>query len=138
MSKSRFPRQVSTRAGLSWALEEEHRGFVEGQRATIAPARDDGDDDFAPVYATPDGASVVASGLVFVRFAEGTRAEQRTDDLAGAGFEIVEVPGYARHAAWVRARSGGIGASLRGLAALEALEGVESVEPQMLRPRALR
>jgi hypothetical protein len=94
--------------------------------------------DVGPVYESPDGALVVPTGLVFVRFADGSSAEARRADLERAGFEIVQVPGYAPHAAWVRARSGGIAASLGRLDVLTALPGVQHVEPQMLSERVGR
>jgi hypothetical protein len=86
-----------------------------------------------PVYATPEGSLAVPTGLVFVRFAEGTSVAARRGDLERLGFELVEVPSYARHAAWVRARGEeGIGSALGQAADLATLPGVEHVEPQML------
>jgi len=86
-----------------------------------------------PVYATPDGSLAVPTGLIFLRFAEGTSAAEHRGDFERLGFELVEVPSYARHAAWVRARNnGGIGAALAHAADLATLPGVEHVEPQML------
>jgi hypothetical protein len=95
-------------------------------------------EEVGPVYAAPDGSLVVPTGLLFVRFAEGTSAADRRDELERAGYELVQIPGYAPHAAWVRARTGGIPASLRNVAGLEAIPGVENVEPQMLREKAKR
>jgi hypothetical protein len=91
-----------------------------------------------PVYAAPDGPLAVPTGLLFIRFAEGTSAAGRRAELERAGLEIVQIPGYAPHAAWVRARDGGIGASLEKVPAAEALPGVENVEPQMLMDSARR
>jgi hypothetical protein len=91
-----------------------------------------------PVYAAPDGPLVVPTGRVFVRFREGVAAAQRRDELDRAGYELLDVPRYAPHTAWVRARAGGIGASLRGIGELQRLPDVDNVEPQMLLERAKR
>jgi hypothetical protein len=92
-----------------------------------------------PVYVTdPGGSQAVPSGLVFVRFGEKMSARDHEGAIAAAGYEIVEVPPYALHAAWVRARDGSIPTALNGVERLEAIDGVENVEPQMLRPRSLR
>jgi hypothetical protein len=86
------------------------------------------------VYAlTPRGAPAVPTGLVLVRFAEGVPATRRGDMLARHGFTLVDVLPYAPGAAWVRAISGGISASLIGIPTLESLPDVVNVEPQMLR-----
>lgn len=94
--------------------------------------------DWGPVYVTSDGVPAVPTGLLFVRFAEGTSAASRRDELERAGFEVVTVPRYAPHAAWVRARDGGVAASLEKIAEVEAIPGVENVEPQMLIESARR
>ena len=87
----------------------------------------------SPAYQLqPDGALAVPTGQVFVRFAEGVAAETRREELARAGYEVVQLLAYAPQAAWVRARSGGIAEALTGIPALEALADVENVEPQML------
>lgn len=85
-----------------------------------------------PVYARPDGPLAVPTGKLFVRFGEGSAAAEHRAALERAGYEIVKVPGYAPHAAWVRARGGDLAAGLRGMSALAALPGVEHVEPEML------
>jgi len=87
---------------------------------------------------TPRGAPAVPTGLVLVRFAEGVVATRRGDMLAREGFTLVDVLPYAPGAAWVRAISGGISASLAGIKALESLPDVVNVEPQMLRPPVRR
>lgn len=93
----------------------------------------------APVYvADPGGSRAVPSGLVFVRFEEKRSARDHEGAITAAGYEIVEIPPYALHAAWVRASEGSIPAALKGVERLEAIDGVENVEPQMLRPRSLR
>lgn len=85
-----------------------------------------------PVYAAADGPLAVPTGLLFVRFKEGTLADDRRDDLERAGFAVVKVPRSAPHAAWVRARKGGIATSLARMSVLAAMPDVENVEPQML------
>lgn len=93
----------------------------------------------APIYvADPGGSRAVPSGLVFVRFEEKRSARDHEGAITAAGYEIVEIPSYALHAAWVRASEGSIPTALKGVERLEAIDGVENVEPQMLRPRSLR
>jgi hypothetical protein len=92
-----------------------------------------------PVYAlTRHGAPAVPTGLVLVRFREGIDATACGEVMAREGFTIHDVPPYAPSAAWVKAASGGIPASLRGIPALESLPDVVNVEPQMVRPSARR
>ena len=91
-----------------------------------------------PVYALPEGPLAVPTGLLFVRFKEGTAAAEHREEIERSGYEIVQIPGYAPNAAWVRPRNGDIATSLRGMRALESLPGVENVEPQMLMANAKR
>lgn len=92
-----------------------------------------------PVYRLQGkGPPAVASGRLFVRFAEGICAQERTLDFSRAGFAVEEIPAYAPNAAWVRATKGGIAASLLGLRNLEVLPDVENIEPQMLMRPARR
>ena len=92
-----------------------------------------------PLYGTsPSASPQVPTGLVSIRFAEDMRAEDQRDRLAAAGYEIVRVPGYAPHAAWVKAASGSIRDSLEGLERLLALPGVQAVEPELLGEREWR
>jgi len=84
------------------------------------------------------GGAATPTGRVLVRFADAPTRERRTKDIEAAGYRIEEVLAYAPQAAWVRARSGDAAESLSKLARLEAIPGVEEVEPQMLRPRALK
>ena len=93
----------------------------------------------SPVYALePDGDRAVPSGRLFVRFEAGVQAITRSDDLARAGYEVLDIPQYASQTAWVRATDGDIAAALRGLDRLERVEDVENVEPQMLRAMGWR
>jgi hypothetical protein len=105
-------------------------------RATASA--ESGATEIGPVYLSPDGVLAVPTGLVFVRFAKGTSAHARRADLERAGFEIVQVPAYAPHAAWVRARTGGIAGSLAGVVELDTIPGAQNAEPQMLMERVAR
>lgn len=92
-----------------------------------------------PVYSLgPKGPPVVPTGLVFVRFKEGVRVEERGEILSRAGYTVTQALSYAPHAAWVRASSGGVAEALSGIANLEALPDVVNVEPQMLGERVRR
>lgn len=85
-----------------------------------------------PVYRRTGGGLAVPTGRAFVRFAEGEDAAGHAGDLAAAGYEIEEVPSYARHAAWVRPAGGGVVEGLRNLDRLQRVPGVEAAEPQLL------
>ena len=92
-----------------------------------------------PVYRAAGGGPIaVPTGRVFVRFGEGTRAEDRADELGAAGFAVESVPGYAPQAAWLRARSGRLTDALGDLDAVRGLPGVELVEPQLVAEAARR
>jgi hypothetical protein len=131
-------RRSAPAADAVMLLEGGRIAVVRGDVARATPGVESGAARIGPVYLSADGVRVVPTDLVFVRFAEGTAAEARRADLERAGFEIVDVPGYAPHAAWVRARDGGIAASLEGLGDLRALPGVQHVEPQLLMERVAR
>lgn len=89
--------------------------------------------ELLPVYRLGgSGPVAVATGRVLVRFAEDVSAEERAADLARVGFAVVDLLAHAPNAAWVRAKDGGVAASLVGLKSLATLPGVEHVEPQML------
>jgi hypothetical protein len=93
----------------------------------------------SPVYELlPGGANAVPTGLVFIRFAEGDSAGAHEKEINRAGYEVAESLAYAPHAAWLRARSGSIADALNRLPELEKVPGVVNIEPQMLRPRALK
>jgi hypothetical protein len=92
-----------------------------------------------PVYsAGPDGPIAVPTGRVFVRFAEGVRADERRDALTALGFEIERTMSYAKNAAWVSSADGGVAHALERLPQLESLPDVMHVEPQLLMERALK
>jgi hypothetical protein len=101
-------------------------------------AAPDAPDTTAVYGTTPSGSPQVPTGLVSIRFAEDVRAQDQRDRLATAGYEIVRVPGYAPHAAWVRATSGSIRDSLEGIERLLALPGVQAVEPELLGERVFK
>ena len=127
----------ATEPGASYLMNE-------GQIAVFEGLPDEGSLAGAPgklsaVYSlTPSGSPAVATGLVFIRFADGVTIGERTQEIQEAGFEVAETLSYAPNAAWLRARSGDIADALNGLRAVEKISNVESVEPQMLMESARR
>jgi hypothetical protein len=109
-----------------------------GKTTVVGGPPQPADREAGPVYELSDGSRVVPTGRLFVRFAAGTPARERAGDLSRAGLEIVEVPGYAPHAAWVRPREAGAAAALSMLGKAAALPDVENVEPELLRERSKR
>ena len=92
-----------------------------------------------PVYRLGEqGPLAVATGAVFIRFAEGDAVEAHRSEIEQVDFRIDRGPAYATHAAWVRPSSGRVDEALVRLPDLLALPGVESVEPQMLLESARR
>ncbi len=67
----------------------------------------------------------IATGRIFVRFAEGTDAAAQAPALQAAGFTLEAVPSYAPHAAWVLPTTGTI-------EDLRLLPGVEHAEQQVV------
>jgi hypothetical protein len=152
----RFPRQVPGPGGKDYRRLDSHYAVhgTAAAEASVAPAftlgdgsirvYERGDDERPPeapvsaVYAQEDGPPAVPTGDVFVRFVEGVRVEERRRQLKSVGYDIVRVPSYAPHAAWVRASGGDAAESLRGMAALQAVGDVVGVEPQMLMRAARR
>jgi len=95
--------------------------------------------DARPVYVLqPGGTPAVPTGLVFVRFKEGVKPNERTRDIEKAGYEIEQTLDYAPEAAWLRAKSGEIADALKGIDKLARIADVENVEPQMLMRRVSR
>jgi hypothetical protein len=90
------------------------------------------------VYADASGAIAVPTGRVFVRFLEAVRADGERARLRDAGFDVVEIPAYAPHCAWVEAADHDPATALVRISALRALAGVAHVEPQLVRPRAMK
>jgi hypothetical protein len=138
----RDPDLLAAQGSVPEALAAEPAGEVPGEGLALASAAPDAAAPAAElarvtaVYRAGEGGPVgVPTGEVFVRFAAGTRAANHRSALAAAGFEIKEVPAYAPHAAWVRARSHDAAEALAGLGRLAALPGVENVEPQLLSAR---
>ena len=146
MSKSpTLGRRADVRAGrraLHGVRDPERLRGVEFtlQRGAIVVCRDDADQrgaaprDSTPVYALANGAPSVPTGRVFVRLAEGERAEARRADFERAGYALREVVSYAPHAAWLEAKDGGTAAALARVDGLLAMDGLHVVEPQMLTP----
>lgn len=103
------------------------------------PAQDRGIADVGPVYAAgPEGPFAVPTGRVFVRFANGVRADERKKQFEKAGFEIDKTLSYAPNAIWLRPATGGVHRALPALASLSKLPDVEHVEPQLLLERELK
>jgi hypothetical protein len=108
-------------------------GRISVERAERPPEADLDETKVGPVYRQPIGGRLaVPTGRVFVRFAEGDRADAHRADLSSAGYDLEEVPSYAPHAAWVRPRSGRIVEGLAQLDRLRRLPALEYVEPEMI------
>jgi hypothetical protein len=126
-----------------YALHRGPTGMYDDQAITIVEGKP-GDREIktgnvGPLYALkPAGTPAVPTGLVFIRFAAGVKAADRTEDLERAGYEIARTVEYSPAAAWVRSASDNIAQALNGIPALEKIKGVENVEPQMLMARASR
>lgn len=88
------------------------------------------------MYESPNGRLVYPTGKVWVRFAKGIDARDRTADLAGAGYTIETSPGYAPHGAFVVAADAA--SALKEMEKLRSLEGVEHVEPQLVQEASRR
>ena len=74
----------------------------------------------------------VATGRLWVRFAEGIDATQKREKVEKVGCSLEELPPWTARGAWVRASSGKAVDALAAAAVLAGLPGVEHVEPQML------
>lgn len=85
------------------------------------------------VYRSPAGELVAPTGGLFLRFREGARAADRRGALLAIGLEIVRVPSFAPHTAYVRARSGDVAETLRLVGEVVRMPDVEGVEVEMLR-----
>lgn len=102
-------------------------------------ARMPADAKISPVYTLPSGSALaIPTGKVFVRLAEAVPIDSRQAAIQAAGYEIVDRPPYAPHAAWVQARSGSMADALQHLSRLTAIPDVANVEPQLLTQRSLR
>ncbi len=90
-----------------------------------------------PVYwLEPNGAPAVPTGRIFIRFEDYIHAEEKCDVLKTIGYQVVDIPSYASHTAWIRAESESIAASLSNTSRLHSISDVRHFEPQML--KALR
>jgi hypothetical protein len=118
-------------------LDDGTIAVFQGEPDEVAAAAQAG--SLVPVYGLePSGLPAVPTGQVFIRFAEGIKAEERRQEINQAGYEIVESLSYAPQAAWLRARSDDIADALAEISKLEQLPDVENVEPQMLKESARR
>jgi hypothetical protein len=91
-----------------------------------------------PAYELSGGTPATPTGRILVRFKDAAALQASRKEIEAAGYKIEELLSYAPQAAWVRAASGDTAESLTRIAMLESLNGVEEIEPQMLRPRALK
>jgi len=148
-SSSAQPRPAYTLADDLIATHSAQRGgdetllWHEGGDIKIEPADADvhgvNAAAIGPVYRDADGGRVaVPTGRALVRFGDNDEAQRHADELAAAGFDLEQPLSYAPQAAWVRASSGLITDTLRGLASLERLPGVRHVEPQLISEAARR
>jgi hypothetical protein len=136
---SREWRAVPVRPGAS--APHEARWVLEDPALAIVPAGSVGAGVLRslPVYAqAPGGVLAVASGRVFVRLAEGASVRSLQSSFGAVGCQIEDVPRWAPHTAWLVASSGEVTAALAAMPSLRAIPGVVHVEPQLLRPRALK
>ena len=122
---------------VKWKSREDAITVFEGEpwnlETAIAPER------LRPVYRLlPDGPMVIPTGMVFARFEESLKAEERSSQLAEAGYEIDTVPAYAPHCAWLKPADGQVSSGLARIATLRKVPGIVNVEPQMLGPSAKR
>jgi hypothetical protein len=114
-------------------IDAEHHYAIHAGTPTEAHT----DDDVIPVYsAGADGPLAVPTGRVFVRFADGIKAADRSASLQKLGLAIEKTLSYAPSAAWVTTVAGDATATLDHLAALEKLPDVTHVEPQMVMQRS--
>ncbi len=84
------------------------------------------------------GPPAVATGMIFLRFAEGVRLKAQAERLAAAGYVIARPHPHAGNAGWVTAASGRPADALARLSALEALTDLLVIEPVLLMERVPR
>ena len=107
--------------------------------STTAICRDNGKGtesfEWAPVYRLGQyGQISVATGLIFVTFAEGVSLEQVEERLKEAGFVVDnDSPDVG---AWLRHESGSIKAALENYPAIICFKQILTAEPQFLMQRA--
>jgi hypothetical protein len=136
-------RQVTGKVALESRGGDSEKGtsLADAGRSLAIRARQPGPvaEGEVPVYALgSEGPLAVPSGTVLVRFAEGTEATTREDELARAGYAVAREVPYAPHAIIVHAKSGRTADALANLERLEKVQGVVNVEPQMISERAKR
>lgn len=92
-----------------------------------------------PVYRdSQTGRVVVPTGRVLVRSPEGHAIAGERGELERRGYRLERVLSYAPHAAWVRSKTGTVGAALRELDRLRQMPGIEHVEPELIGEAARR
>ena len=117
-------------------FSEENIAVFKGEPGETSAA---GSRNLSPVYALhPGGSMAVPTGQVFIRFADGVKVEDRSEEIEKAGYEVAQKLDYAPNAAWLHASSGSIADGLNAIDKLQKLKDVENVEPQMLMHAARR
>lgn len=92
-----------------------------------------------PVYqVTPRGPLAVPTGRIFIRCSPHIRLEERRNDLAALGYELIETLSYAPHTGWVHSATGDMASSLKNFHQLKTIPGIVHAEPQLLMPRKSR
>lgn len=147
-ASTEHPDVVYTRAQDYYAVRDASRTQV---RSAVLKLDDDGEvivvlkgqpkgdaENVSAVYRSANGALVVPTGQVFIRFNDEVSVETQAEELRRLGYVIAQSLAYAPNAAWLRHLNDDIAAALSNLHTLEALPCVENVEPQLLSQRALR
>jgi hypothetical protein len=123
-------RQVDAKDAVLHFAAENIAVHASAKRASVAIAPSDSE---SAVYESTAGGSLsVPTGWIYVRFAKGSKIEDKAAALDAAGYRIVRNLSYAPNAAWVTAADGGVAASVNGISKLDAISGIEEVAPQML------
>ncbi|MFI5402260.1 MAG: hypothetical protein ACHQ1G_04935 [Planctomycetota bacterium] len=120
--------------GKAYTRDDSHVALVEtatGPARILPIERAEGEAGIVAVYKSPTGELVAPTGVLFVRFKEGAQAADRRDALQAIGVEIVRVPSFAPHTAYVR--SGDVAETLRRIGEISRMPDVEAIEVQMSR-----
>ena len=111
---------------------------LDDQLVVILPKRLVAGEQGLPVYQR-DELLAVATGYIFVQFADGFSPSMAFEEIDKAGYEIARELAYAPSAVWLRHRSG-VAEGLNGVQALmTSLRGrVEVISPQIVFSRHKR
>ncbi len=122
--------------GKAYTRDDGHVALVEtatGPVRILPIERAEGETRVVAVYKSPTGELVAPTGVLFVRFKEGAQAADRRDALRAIGLEIVRVPSFAPHTAYVHAPGGDVALTLRRIGEISRMRDVEAIEVQMSR-----